>query len=320
MAEHLSLPPLGGPNPLAELKHTPVSRVDQAFDAAIGWLSANDHCADISRMVFERTSECLKKRFGLDRLFGVGSHENGTGALVFSGADFFAVLDCMKESDHPKRWLTAIARELSKIFGSTEGIRADEDAVRLPFSGGRERVRIVPAIYVAVGPSGRPIYAIPGSSGRWQLASPEAHGDWLDEADARTGKKLKSLIRLTKLWRLQQDIEIESYYLELLTGSFFRQNPIGSYSYSLSSLFMHMKAFGLEALPKGGGISETVAPSKSKEARIVTLSKIDRASEWACRSVLQERYGNAPAAIEGWTLVFGGSFPRFHRTMAPARA
>lgn len=292
-------------------KFAPVSRVDLAFGAVTERLSTSFLCTDMSERYFGPTVSCLQKRFGLERFFRGGSYEAGTNVLGLSGVDYFAVLTCIKPGDGPNRWASAIAREITRTFPTTEGIHVTERGVQVPFSGGRERVVIVPAIYQGISAGLKPVYLIPDRRRGWQLTSPDGHLERLGKIEAVQGHRLKSMIRLIKLWKMQQEVEIESYYLDCVATSFFERTPIGSYSYGFSRFLTHLRESRLADVANADGVDGLVAPNSTNIAKIVAQSKVEKASELAYQAMLHERSASLSAAFDKWRSLFAGHFPRY---------
>lgn len=258
----------------------------------------------------------LKRYMDVRSAEHVGSHWKGTAVRRYSDYDLFVVVS----RDEAKKWApslsstTILARVRSTIHGSypTTGLRIDRQAVRVSFEQGAHAVDVVPAVFESFSTTHKaPIYIIPDGEGGWLSTAPNLHKRLVDDAHARSGRKLKSLVRMLKWWASSRlsTFRISSLYIEWFV--IFSAIPVGyTYQEALAAVFAKMIETKLPALTDPYGVSlAAVEPVRTLAQRRAVLTVVDQSATRAIAALEFEARGRFGAAIERWDLVFNGDFP-----------
>jgi hypothetical protein len=212
--------------------------------------------------------------------------------------------------------LNSVRIALSRRYPGTV-VGRDRQAVVIKFASGAEVVDVVPARFksmmLSLSKKGqRPVYAIPDGVGGWMSSSPASHEVYLENADERSGGKLKHTVQLLKSWRdtRMNPVQLSSFHLELLLAS--NRVCVGPKSYAKCvadslALLSRRKCIAIKD-PAGisGNVRACATPSKQQSA----VASVRGAATHASAAIKAERTGNLAEAYRQWDIVFNSNFPK----------
>lgn len=263
-----------------------------------------------------RIGRRLQRDMDVRKILPVGSHWKGTAVRRYSDYDLFVVLS----RDEARKWSpsmrssTLIGRVRNSIHASypNTSLRIDQQAVRVSFEQGAHSVDVVPAIFERFDAGhGAPVYLIPDGADGWLSTSPDLHRWLVDDAHQRSGRKLKSLVRMLKWWSASRHgtYRISSLYLEWFV--IWCAIPPGyTYQESLATVFHRMVSDRLTSLADPFGISTTPVHGVSTATqRGIVLDIASQSARRATEALAAEDRGRFVSANDRWSLVFNRKFP-----------
>lgn len=290
--------------------------VGERFHQLLG--SIEPRATDIERVQnrLSRISQRLREDFDVPKLWTVGSHWKGTAVRRFSDFDLFVVL----RRDEVLKWspnggsatiLTRVRNSVRRSYPNTR-LRIDQQAVLVPFEQGAHAIDVVPAVFESFDPGSRsPIYLIPDGDGGWLRAAPEMQKKYLDEADLRSGRKLKGLVKLLKWWGAARAAtsSLTSLYIEqFIAAHGVRIGP--TYQEAFAETLDAMARNGCPPLTDPLGISRRpFEAAKTARQRSALVGAAAASADRAGRALEREYLGRTQQAIWTWSLVFNHSLP-----------
>jgi predicted nucleotidyltransferase len=264
-------------------------------------------------------SNRLKASFELCQVRPIGSAARGSAIKQASDLDLMVILKKQEVSwgDHlmnSNSVLANIRTELDSRFLSTE-LGKDCQAVTIRFGDGQYPVDVVPAVFgewLRIPSASVPAYYIPDGSGSWTRTSPAAHDKYIEQADARSGGKLKNVAKMIKYWRWcrSPEIPLNSFHLEMLLASEDLCSGVKSYSTCLADTLAELTRREARALIDPLGISGHIKAANTEAKRVRVARAVQDSSFHAGRALLAERAGDRTEALRQWDFVFNGSFPK----------
>jgi hypothetical protein len=132
----------------------------------------------------------------------------------------------------------------------------------------------------------------------------------MTDADARLDGKLKSLVRLMRLWNLREHARLRSFHLEMMVERAWRnEKQMPSFPLAMGMTLEAVSRLASRSFPDpwsdGGRIDDYLDADRR---RIVVKSLQDDAQK-ARKALDLARAGNEAAALERWSVVFGHDFP-----------
>lgn len=245
--------------------------------------------------------------------FRTGSFGNGTNISGFSDVDYFAVIPANRLKENSAATLSDIANALRARFATTDGIRINGPAVRLPFGlDGAQATEVVPVDELGETKLGYRRFDMPNSKGGWMFAAPESHNAYVAEQDRRLSGKLKPLIRFVKLWKYARKVPISSFYLEMRTTAYAAAEPSIVYDIDLARLFalMHSERLALIRDPRFEDSASPIAAVASETQRKLAVNALARAADRAEDARKFSESDRHSAAFNRWNVVFNDRFPK----------
>ena len=159
-------------------------------------------------------------------------------------------------------------------------------------------------------PSGAKGFYLPNGRGGWQKTNPPFHQKLMTDADARLDGKLKSIVRLMKLWNLREHARLRSFHLEMMVERAWRnEKQMPAFPLALGMTLDAVSRLASRSFSDpwsdGGRIDDYLDADRR---RIVVKSLQDDAQK-ARKALELARAGNEAAALERWSVVFGHDFP-----------
>lgn len=256
----------------------------------------------------------LEQSYNLRKLFSAGSFPRQTYIHSSSDIDLFAVFarDDMRWGDSYVRSSTALdnlRRDLEARYPASTVYR-DVHAVVVSFSDGVE-VDVVPAAFHGMTAKNWPIYKMPDGVGNWMQTSPELHTKYIEEADGKSGGKLRRTAQLMKFWRACRTpmVPLSSFHIEMLLASSRICEGAKSYADCVTELLQLLAQRECQAFRDPLQITGNIGATRSFQQRETALRSIVYSRDQAKDALYAERHGNAQEAKRRWDTVFNGQFP-----------
>lgn len=258
----------------------------------------------------------LRDEFSVNRLLIVGSHSRGTAVRESSDVDYFAVVargDTKWGDDYvsSETVLRNVRRALENRFKSTE-IRKDLQAVVVEFGAGEDPVDVVPAVFLGMSSNARPLYRIPNGMGGWLETSPEGHNKYIDEANRRSGKKLRGVAQLLKCWRdcRASVVPIQSFYLELQLAAASVCSVRMTYAECIVAALERLHVTECQPIADPLGISGKVPATSTEAKRLTALEAVRAGLGVATHALASEEAGDLLSAQRAWSRFFNRASPQ----------
>lgn len=259
----------------------------------------------------------LKARINAYRLVRFGSHERGTAVRGSSDRDLMA---CLQKTDvtwggrvkSSSTVLDAMRADLDAHLPSVVS-RAD-CAVVVSFSGGKS-VDVVPAVFegmINTNYGTRPAYSIPDGAGGWRPTSPETHALYIEDANRRSGGKVRNVARIVKYLRetRQRQLSLSSFHVELVLAGLASYLVGRSYAECVHTLLATLVARNGSALRDPLQIGSPIEAASSDAKRAALMITLKDAARNAALALDAEQNRTMPEAYARWDMVFNGAFPK----------
>lgn len=256
----------------------------------------------------------LNSTFKLSKVLVGGSFSRGTLIRGASDVDLFAVI-ARSEATWGNRYessetiLNHFRTELARRLPNTP-VGRDVHAVVVPFSQGPS-VDVVPAIFDQM-INGRPQYLIPDGDGEWMPTSPERHNLYIQNANERSGGKLKRVAQILKFWRQCSStrLAMSSFHIEMLLASSGICIGVKSYAAFITSVLRNLAERECRALQDPVGIAGLIPLVKTENQLENALASVKYARNHANEACVADYAGDSDEAWQRWNTVFNGNFPR----------
>lgn len=258
------------------------------------------------------TDALEEAKFPIVRVFQTGSHARGTAVKGMSDADYFVVLRRSEikngESLRPSNEvLNDVKNALRQNYERTDVVR-DGQAVVVDFSD--SSADVVPAVWNdTIGEDdGRPVFIIPDGENGWMRTSPEALSSFIQQADTRSGGKLKHGARGIKKWRGREPemIPLKSLYIEMVLAQSRCCDGVKPYTVLLRDAFRALADLKGSSLEDPDAISDPIRSTVGEARRSTVITKLEEAARDAALAVEAEEAGRDEHAQEIWSRIFGG--------------
>lgn len=254
----------------------------------------------------------LENNLSCYELLETGSFGNGTGVRHFSDTDYFGIFKVIDVWDNSSYTLRKMKETLQATFWQTEGIIVQTPAVLIPFGKYEsENLEITPAIFngIVQTPVGKKAsYSIPNYVGGWMKSSPDAHNAYVKGEDIRLGGKLKPLIQLVKAWKFYNNVQINSFYIELRVTKFLENQKSIYYDIDLVRIIKHFYDIKLASIIDPMGISGYVQACSSDPKKADALSKL-RTGLIRSVKAYEQKEKDIDKCFYWWNMFFGSNFP-----------
>ena len=254
--------------------------------------------------------KCLESNFEMKRFFRTGSIGNGTSISGYSDTDYFAVIPTGNLKKNSKTSLKQIKEALNQRFPKTD-VCVDSPSVVVPFGTLKaETTEITPADYQFTNKEEHDVFEIPDGDGGWMNSSPSAHNSYVSEVNSSLKYKVKPLVRFMKALKYYRSIPISSFYLEIRTAKYAKNESYISYSMDIKRILKYLVDNNLPRVidPTGGGY---INPCKTDNKEENALSKLKTALGRAEKAREAEKEGKIKKAFEHWNTFFYYEFPEY---------
>lgn len=287
------------------------STAEEAFKVFNTWLIPSDAERDKAASHRQTIYDKLDGKYGLFRMFQSGSFKHGTGISGHSDVDYFVSLKT-NQPEHSYSILNSVRDTLKERFPSTD-IHVSRPAVVLEFGQGYERVEIIPAYAVGkVADTSNMKFKIPGVLEEWLQSTPEAHLAYVNSSDVNVPNgSTKNLTRLIKAWKYYRNVPISSFYLEMRTAAYMREQTSYVPWLDLYYLLKWLSDNNLAAMNDPTGNTGRIYPCSSDANHDDAVSKLNTALTRAGNANDYKDAGNLAAAFAEWDKLFNYQFPSY---------
>lgn len=287
--------------------------VEHAFDLLLARLRGSRSETAAAKRHRASIEAKLRSQFGMTAFFRTGSFGNGTNISGFSDVDYFAVIPANRLRENSAATLSDIANALRARFTTTDGIRINGPAVRLPFGlDGAQATEVVPVDELGETKLGYRRFDTPNGKGGWMFSAPESHNAYVADQDRRLSGKLKPLIRFVKFWKYARKVPISSFYLEMRTTAYAATESSIVYDIDLARLFalMHDERLAPIRDPRFEDSTSPIEAVATDVQRKLAVNALARAADRAENAMKFSKSDRHSAAFNRWNLVFNDRFPR----------
>jgi len=237
--------------------------------------------------------------------FEAGSFSHGTGVKDHADVDNMVWVKLEQRPQWPSTIL-GLLREALRPLG-VRSVTVTTPAVRIEYLT-PPHFEVVPAFYNGT-KDDVIVFEIPGRRDEWVVSAPEAHNALVNVHNDRLGKKLKPLVRLLKAWKYYADVQLSSFYIEMRTTEYARDEKSILYEIDLKRVLRAILSKDLADMNDPSGIVGRIPACSSDEAH--------RSARSAMRAALDnlepaQTYRAAGDTGNYWiamSRVFGTSFP-----------
>lgn len=267
---------------------------------------------------YQEVQKQLRERLGPQTDFLSGSYSRNTSIRPLHDIDIFVVMgtagfappvtmdSLMGQSQRgvtPDDALKQVRQALKEAWPEKKLPILQAHSVHTEFSG--VAFDVVPAYEF---PDGKG-YLIPErESGRWIHTNPRVHEALSTQANERSGKYLKPLLKLVKLWRDRHAAGLlRSFHLEVMSHDAFTSKPNG-YLQGVELLFSHLAQRVTRPCPDparlGPDIDDRMSDTQREEAR----KRLESAAR-TVRLAIEEQNSNPARAHARLRELFGEGYP-----------
>jgi hypothetical protein len=200
------------------------------------------------------------------------------------------------------QFLQEVRGHLQSTFSQTE-IRGDGQVVVVAFNN--IAVEVVPVFRFD---DGRFLMPDTNNGGRWKIVHPQAQIDSINGSDIQFNGNVRPLIRMIKMWKRHNNIQLKSFLIELLVCDFLQ-----SYQFSRQTYYYFdwmIRDFFIFLRNKAGG--QMAIPGTTDIVRLGTdwTYRVDQAIVDAHEACLWERADYDVTAGQEWQKIFGPRIPK----------
>jgi len=265
----------------------------------------------------ERTiKKRLKSVFKANNIVRIGSYSRGTSIRSFSDIDLMLILE-REEVRRGQEWksstsiLNRVRNEIMSRCPYTQVVR-DAEAVVVRFGSNQRPIEVVPAFYWEHGGAQNyPIFGIPSGKGWWMRTSPQVHNKFINDANQRSGGKLKRVAKLIRFWRQcwQVPIPLSGFYIEIFLAHEGICNGAKPYAHCLNDVFALLANSQCAGIEDPMEVTQVIEPASSEEKRGRTQIAVLNSAKRAYKALIAEMNGDIYESLRLWNLVFNGRFP-----------
>jgi hypothetical protein len=234
-----------------------------------------------------------------------GSWSHGTSIKGHSDVDYMSFIP---ESARPVLPSTALSRLKDTIAGahwSIASTRISSPTVKVSFYQ-PPNFEIVPAYYKGK-QDGIDVFRIPGPGDQWAESIPIAHNDFVNDVNDRLSKKVKTLARLVKAWKYQQEVPVSSFYLEMRTVKYASNESCIIYDIDLRRVFAELVLTEMRGMNDPLGIVPRIPATSSEANRIIAVRQAHAALGYLQAADAAQTSGNQLDYWSNMGAVFGYS-------------
>ncbi|WP_187345382.1 nucleotidyltransferase domain-containing protein [Cystobacter ferrugineus] len=235
-----------------------------------------------------------------------GSYGRNTAIRPLHDIDLFLVFptDAVPPRHAPHDYLKQVLHALQAAYPHNQP-RLQNRSVNIQFKGTGIGFDVVPAMEA---PQQRNVYWIPDRSrDTWVCSNPRRHWEVCAQANERTNKKLKPLIKAIKRWNQLQNKPASSFHLEVMAYEGLATEP-RDYASGLAGLFQFMSERIQRLTPEPAGLGPPVDNGLDTNRREQARQRLTGAASKAAHAVDRERVGDLSTAHQVWHELLGPDY------------
>lgn len=248
---------------------------------------------------------CARSFKMAETVFTMGSFARGTVCAGERDVDLMAPFSddyWARYKGDSREFLYAVRKDLNDGYGSTD-VSAREVAVALDFTD--IRVELVPCFTYGDG------YLMPDGSRGWKATNPRFHTSYIAARDAALAGKLKSVVKLLKVWNFGNGTHLRSFHVEMLVAQ-LDAAPILAWPHEVKWLLERLPAGVRTTLPdpwaRGGNVDAALSFADREQA----AKSMEADASRAAKAELLRAAGNEELAIGYWRIIYGKDrFPAY---------
>ncbi|HEX8704771.1 MAG TPA: nucleotidyltransferase [Myxococcaceae bacterium] len=269
---------------------------------------------------YQEMQKQLRERLGPQTDFLSGSYSRNTSIRPLHDIDIFVVMGAAgvappltmdslmgqsRRGTTPDEALKQVRQALKEAWPNKDLPILQAHSVHTEFSGSGIAFDVVPAFEF---PGGKG-YLIPErESGQWIHTNPKVHEALSTQANERSGKYLKPLLKLVKLWKSRHAAGLlRSFHLEVMSYDAFASKPDG-YLQGLEILFSHLAQRVMRPCPDPAKLGPDIDGRMSDTQREEARKRLESASRQVSLAIKEQNSAPAQAHARLREL-FGEGYP-----------
>lgn len=245
--------------------------------------------------------------------FLTGSYARHTAIAPLKDIDVFVVID---QEDRRDLFDGTARRCISAVRTATKDAlprlaqepRLQKRSVGVNFATAELRVELVPAFTT----ENDGVFRIADRhSDRWILSAPQIHTEISTEANHRSGRLLKPVIKMLKAWKRQRNLPIKSFHLEVMCYS-APILPSHTLSEALACAFSYLSQAIVFPCPDPARVGAPLDIDMTPQERKQMVFQLSRCAKSSVEALdLESR--NPIWSHNRWCRIFGELYPREDR-------
>lgn len=284
--------------------------VSQAMNSFISNLELADKERENAKRQRNEIRKHLEKGLSVKEFLLSGSFKRRTAIFPLNDIDLFVVLDEIAHEDLKELAPIQTLKKIQKILNEAYPTKKEHPiiqsrSVNIEFVGTGLAFDVVPAF-----PDADDKYVIPDRDiDDWIKTNPRAHSTHSTEANERTGKMAKPLVKALKCWNRQYEPKVlRSFHLELMVCDVLKSKP-DSCAEGLADLFHNLEVRVQSAMPEPAGIGPNVDSRMTDKDRKRAQDLFYDAAKEADKALKYAKEGYTGEAHFVWRQLFGNQYP-----------
>ncbi|MFI8311954.1 nucleotidyltransferase [Streptomyces microflavus] len=222
----------------------------------------------------QRIYDILNAEFNLMAFFQSGSFKHGTAVMPYSDVDYVARLYF---ADKPASSTTVLNRMRDALKGGlweAGEVFVARPTVTIKFNGIISAYEITPAYLIRGETDADRVVSIPAPGGGWREAAPQAHNKFVADMDAKHYGDVRVVARLLKAWKYENQVPISSFYLEMRSAEYGKNNDSIWALSALRSIAGKMIASELAAMNDPTRLVSRIVACSAETSRITAMARL----------------------------------------------
>lgn len=246
----------------------------QAIDRYLAERAPTDTHKIEVRRYRQRLHDIFSREYNMLAFFQSGSFQHGTAVMPYSDVDYIVRIHF---EDRPSSSTTILNRMrdlLTRELTEATSVSVSRPAVTIKFPSIVADYEITPAYLVRGSTDEDRVVVIPASEGQWREAAPQAHNKFVAEIDRKHNGAARELARLLKAWKYQHSVPISSFYLEMRSAEYGKNNSSIWALASLRSIVTKLISTELAAMNDPTLLVSRITACSAESSRRVSMMKL----------------------------------------------
>lgn len=231
------------------------------------------HRAEVRRYR-ERIHSILRSKFRLVAFFQSGSFQHGTAVMPYSDIDYMARIDYGDKPPSSNTILNKMRDVLKGELWEADEVVVSRPTVTLKFQGFVTNYEITPAYWLRGSSDENRVVQIPASAGAWREAAPQAHNKFVADTDDKHNGNVREIARLLKAWKYEHSVPISSFYLEMRSAEYGKNNNAIWSLITLRTIVAKLIITELAAMNDPTGLVSRIMPCSGETARLAAMAEL----------------------------------------------